>query len=363
MTRTKKLLITTLIMAAAIVIILAVCMTLRIPPFQGTPTLTLKGSDTVNITFGGSYKEPGYTAKTAGGKDITRSVKVSRDQALDQKTLEKPGKYEITYEVSYQGRSATAKRTINVRYAKPDPSSSSYGHGIAIVTYQNVYNEDNPPQNVNSASISTTRLEAHLRYLVDNGYYFPSWKELRDYIDGKIELPEKSVVLTFDNVSDSFFENAVPLLEKYDVRATAFIVCKGQSDVIKKYGNLKHVRLESNSYDLHRGGGSIGHGGIFTALSQEEGLSDLKKSIDMLGSRDAFAYPYGDYNETCEKAAKEAGFRCAVTTKSGKAAPGDDPYALPRIRTYDGMNSTSFAAAIAPEGTDIYKTKRSDVNL
>ncbi|MBQ1406695.1 MAG: polysaccharide deacetylase family protein, partial [Eubacterium sp.] len=97
----------------------------------------------------------------------------------------------------------------------------------------------------------------------------------------------------------------------------------------KKY---EHITLQSHSYDMHRPGGNIGHGGVFTALSHDEALDDLKKSIKILGNHDAFAYPFGDYTEECRDVVEEAGFLCAFTTEYGKVYPGDDPMLLPRMR-------------------------------
>ena len=61
-------------------------------------------------------------------------------------------------------------------------------------------------------------------------------------------------------------------------------------------------------------------------------MADLKKSIEICGSGDAFAYPYGDYNDSSVAMVKEAGFLCAVTTQPGKAKPGHNPLLLPRVR-------------------------------
>jgi hypothetical protein len=99
---------------------------------------------------------------------------------------------------------------------------------------------------------------------------------------------------------------------------------------------------------MHRAGGSIGHGGIFTAISEADGLADLKKSIEICGSGDAFAYPFGDYNDSSEKMVEEAGFLCAVTTEYGKAKPGQDPLLLPRVRMSLGQSLTAFQNKVAP---------------
>jgi hypothetical protein len=61
-------------------------------------------------------------------------------------------------------------------------------------------------------------------YLTDEGYSFPTWDEVRRYIDGEIDLPEKSVVLTFDDGTEGFRKYGVPLLNKYKVPATTFII-------------------------------------------------------------------------------------------------------------------------------------------
>ena len=161
-------------------------------------------------------------------------------------------------------------------------------------------------------------------------------------------MPVKSVVLTFDDCAKDFQKYGIPVLEKYNITATSFVICaKNGKEVLQKYGDAKHINFQSHSYNMHRPGGTIGHGGVFTALSQEEGVEDLKKSIDMLGSGEAFAYPFGDYTDTCEAAVEEAGFLCAFTTEYGKVHPGDDPYLLPRIRVNGGCTPEEFARDIS----------------
>ena len=249
----------------------------------------------------------------------------------------------IQYTITDGNNTVTKTRTIQTKYHKPDKNAQTYGHGIAVCMFHNVYDSANPPANLNTNYISTEDLEAILKRLIQDDYYFPSWQELRDYIDGKIELPVKSVVLTFDDCAKGFQKYGIPLLEKYNVQATSFVICaKNGKEVLQTFQNVKHINFQSHSYNMHRPGGNIGHGGIFPALSQEEGVEDLKKSIQMLGSGEAFAYPFGDYTDTCEAAVKEAGFLCAFTTEYGMVHPGDDPYLLPRIRVNGGTTADEF---------------------
>lgn len=231
----------------------------------------------------------------------------------------------------------------------PPQTEEGAERGIAILMYHTVYDPLDPPRGVNNNYISTTNLEEQLKYLTDEGYSFPTWKEVRRYIDGEIDLPEKSVVLTFDDGTDGFRKYGVPLLNKYKVPATVFII--GSRNGEKWAANrddYPYLDLESHSYDMHRPGGRIGHGGVMTALSEEEIYDDLKKSQEVIGCDQAFAYPFGDVDDLgkCRTAVEEAGFVAAVTTKLGKAHPGDDPLLLPRNRVLRRNTLTAFISLL-----------------
>ena len=221
-----------------------------------------------------------------------------------------------------------------------------------------VYDEDDPPEDLYKRYgnyISAQALEKELLWLKSENYYFPTWDEVRDYIDGKLILPDKSIVITFDDGTKNFMELGIPVLEKCKVPATSFVITKNKGEEkVKKYAS-KYVTFESHSHNMHRPGGNIGHGGIFTALSKSDALADLKKSTDIVGNNDAFAYPYGDYNDQCEEILKEAGFKCAVTTQPGKAKPGDDPYLLPRQRMSLGQSLEQFQSKVKP-GSSVVST-------
>ncbi len=215
-------------------------------------------------------------------------------------------------------------------------------NGLAICMYHNVYDESDPPDDLNTNYIEVHALEEELKYLKDNDYYYPTWEEVRAYIDGDLLLPEKSVVLTFDDGNKRFLTLGAPLLEKYEIPATSFMICNGDGqEKVDTYAS-DYLTFQSHSYNMHRDGGDIGQGGIFTALSVEEGVEDLEKSIEICGNSDAFAYPYGDYTDSCREAVEKAGFLCAVTTENRRAEPGDDPLLLPRVRMLEGQSLEGF---------------------
>ncbi len=94
-----------------------------------------------------------------------------------------------------------------------------------------------------------------------------------------------------------------------------------------------YVCFESHSYDLHHAGYTpIGHGGAIYDLSEDELVDDLSHAVDILGSRGAFAYPYGDVSDVSAAAVERVGIYCSFTTEYDRVYPGDDPTALPRVR-------------------------------
>lgn len=90
--------------------------------------------------------------------------------------------------------------------------------------YHYVYTKDDIPDSLNSNYILDTDLEAQLQYLSENNYCFPSYQELAAYVKGELTLPEKSVILTFDDGQKGFLNYGIPLLEKYQIPATSFVI-------------------------------------------------------------------------------------------------------------------------------------------
>lgn len=303
------------------------------------PVIQLAENDApVEIKWGSPYKEPGFKAFDPSGRDIRSDVKV------EVPSMKCPGEYEVKYSVTdSDGHRARAVR--RVRVAAVPQTEASKKRGLSVLMYHNVYDPKNPPDHVDANMITKDALEEELRYLVKAGYQFPRWQDVRDYLDGKISLPEKSVVLTFDDATQLFQDNGAPLLEKYDVHATSFVIVSHNGKKMLHH-HYKHIELQSHSYNMHRPGGNIGHGGVFTALSLEDGVKDLKKSQEVLGSSEAFAYPFGDYNDTCREAVKKSGFLAAFTTQYGKIYPGDDPLLLPRVRVNGSPSLQVFKAMI-----------------
>ena len=297
----------------------------------------LRGSEKTVVRQGDPYVESGAFAVDKDKGAVTDC------EISGQVDTSAPGTYQIRYKFVSGYVEKEITRNVEVISKEKFRENES---GIPVLMYHYVYTEDDKPETLNSNYISDKDLESQLKYLKEEGYYFPSFKELRAYADGEIALPQKSVILTFDDGQMGFLSYGIPLLNEYRVPATSFLI--GVNDGENKVRNnaSAYVAFESHSYNMHRPGGNIGHGGVISALSKEEIEDDLLRQQEIVGSSQAFAYPYGDVTEVAKEAVGRAGIQCAFTTQYGKVHRGDDYRALPRVRVLGGAGLESYKAGL-----------------
>ena len=216
--------------------------------------------------------------------------------------------------------------------------------GVPVLMYHYVYDESNPPSDLNGNWIVDTKLDEHMQYLNDNGFYYPSFPEVQAFIEGKHSLPAKSVVLTFDDGEDGTLGFLDALSSKHHIPVTSFMICSDQTAAANKVAKYAspYVQFESHSISMHQPGGTIGHGGRISAMTKDEILEDLRNSAAVVGSDQAFAYPFGDTTPDGQKAVSEAGLNCAFTTKNDWCYIGDDATALNRVRISGEYSIDSF---------------------
>ena len=186
--------------------------------------------------------------------------------------------------------------------------------------------------------IEISNFEEQMKYLAENDFYFPTWEQVENYIDGKQELPEKSIVITVDDGDPSFFELAVPIIQKYKIPTTSFVITYW-------YGNRAndkqdYVSYQSHSYDMHKAG-SNGKG-VMLSWDYDKIKDDILLSRDVLGGANIFCYPFGQYNDLDIKVLKENGYRLAFTTKGGRVKKGSSKYELPRVRISGNTGISEF---------------------
>ncbi len=254
-----------------------------------------------------------------------------------------PGDYEVKYTVSDScGNKAEITQKVEVR--------NELKIGLPVLMYHFFYMKDDPNyagKTPDNNLIMVEKFAEQMDYLVQENYYFPTWQEVEDYIDGKINLPEKSVVITDDDGNFTFFVLAVPVVEDRKIPTTSFIITSWYEERLdEKY---EYINYQSHSDNMHKSGAN-GKGAIVN-WTYDEIIKDLNNSKNKIknhtgNSCTVFCYPFGHYNDTAKKALKDAGYNLAFTVEGGRVKPGADKFALPRVRINGNTTMNEFKEAV-----------------
>jgi peptidoglycan/xylan/chitin deacetylase (PgdA/CDA1 family) len=188
--------------------------------------------------------------------------------------------------------------------------------------------------------------------LVSWGYRTVRFDEWLDYRDGRAtSLPEKPLIVTFDDGYTCFDRTAWPLLKERRMGATVFLVggqiggtnAWDREEIQETLLDAQRIRaLQSEGVDF----GS--HGYSHAALARippERALDELTRSRATLGTLlgrdvDVIAYPFSNQSKVVRQLAKKAGYRCAVRGKGRMNWRRTDPFGLRRIKP-DGNTTVS----------------------
>ncbi|RGC49202.1 polysaccharide deacetylase family protein [Absiella sp. AM29-15] len=217
---------------------------------------------------------------------------------------------------------------------------------VPVFMYHYFYSKANGEKAENGNWLEVNDFEDQLKYLKEKGYQTVYMQDLEYFLDGKIRLPKKSVSLTVDDGTKSIYQYAYPLLKKYDMKATLFLITNKFKDgtLPDTFQEMKEngMELQSHSYAMHTGGCDGGHGGALRCVDLDTGIKDTKKSFSIIGGGFVYCYPYGDVTESALEIMKDSGVRMAFTTNYGKIEPGMDKLQLPRVRIFGESGLSQF---------------------
>lgn len=239
--------------------------------------------------------------------------------------------------------------------------------GIPILMYHNI----SPKARLKGAyCVSVNEFENDLKYIVDNGYTTVSMKQLIDYSNGMGDLPEKPIVITFDDGQESFYTYAFPLLKKYGCCAvmsivgsyTDFYTSIDDHNVDYSYLTWQEVKelydsgiveIGNHTYNMHEINNLRKGCGIKKGEDPLEYCNELNEDIGKLQSRikdftgetpTIFAYPYGYISKETPDIIKEMGFSAVLTCseKVNYTTKQDWIYNLGRYNRASGISTQTF---------------------
>lgn len=183
--------------------------------------------------------------------------------------------------------------------------------------------------------ITPKNFEDQLKTLKDNNYQTYFVKEIPQLLSGKIKYASESAVITFDDGYEDFYTDAFPLLKKYQVKTTIYLIYDfiGKKNYLNE-GEIKDI-IDSGLVEI--GSHSLSHVYLASASASEarkQIFESKQKLEDAYGIKvETFSYPYGAYNKNVIELVKEASYSAAITVKQGLTISKDNLFSLPRLRT------------------------------
>lgn len=182
--------------------------------------------------------------------------------------------------------------------------------------------------------------EEQIKYLHDNGYHSITQAQFDAYMTGETELPDKSVMITFDDGYVDNYEYAYPILKKYGMTGTIFVI----TNLVGTKGYLTWPQIrEMSAGGMEFGSHTISHKPLtsYDQNGMRQELAGSKTILEQHLGKDCtyIAFPEGMFNDMVMEETQHAGYRYAFTVDTGRVFPWDDPYDLNRVPIFEGLNS------------------------
>lgn len=235
-----------------------------------------------------------------------------------------------------EATSVENKPTISPKDEKIGWQKTTQKFYAPILLYHHI--ELKRPQN--SYYVSPDIFDEQMKWLKDNDYTVISLDDFYTTINNEELLPPKPVVITFDDGYRDQYENAFPILKKYDFTATFYLKINNFNKGGMHADEVKELLDAGNVIGSH----SINHDNL-TKMSPDDLKYDLTESKKILEKElgvdiKHYCYPGGAYDDNVISALLDTGYKTSTTTKHKvyhEIKNKDSYFTLPRVHIDDEM--------------------------
>jgi peptidoglycan/xylan/chitin deacetylase (PgdA/CDA1 family) len=185
-----------------------------------------------------------------------------------------------------------------------------------------------------SLNVNPNIFEDQIKTLQNAGYTFLTASELADILDDKRQIVAKPILLTFDDGHNDLVSDVLPILKKYQVRATMYMISGFLDRLDFLTTEEMKTLVESKMFEI--GAHTVNHVSLaykFAPIVKYEVETSKKDLEKIFGIKVvSFAFPNGAFDEHAAKIVKEAGFTNAVATVPGERQSRQNRFFLSRIR-------------------------------
>jgi peptidoglycan/xylan/chitin deacetylase (PgdA/CDA1 family) len=203
---------------------------------------------------------------------------------------------------------------------------------MPVLMYHSIQNLDGLNDFDKNLSVSPAKFESQLSRLIAAGY---SPTTFIDVNNGNI--PQKPIILSFDDGWENYYTNALPILVKYKAKSVVFLIAGKSGNGYLNDAEITQIIKSGMEIGDH----TYTHPDL-TVLNDKQLAYEIASSKQFLENKYniniiSLCYPSGSYNDRVIVSAKEAGYKFATTTKKGAAAFAN-PFSLSRYRVFDSTN-------------------------
>lgn len=228
---------------------------------------------------------------------------------------------------------ATAAPTAIATAAAPTPTVNKTAARVPILMYHHIAPQTARDERSKQLVVPPPDFEAQLAYFQRSGYSSITLDAIAAALDHGAPLPARPLILTFDDGYDDFYTNAYPLLQRYQIKATIFIIVGRVGET--GYMSWAQLRELAASPLITVGSHTRTHPQL--AEKSDERVrdelagskADLEQQLQI--SVRHLAYPSGSYNKHTIELAREAGYQTAVTVHDGVSERADKQLQMPRV--------------------------------
>lgn len=244
---------------------------------------------------------------------------------------------------------------------------------MPVIMYHRVI-KDESEKGVHGTYVTVEQFEEQMKYLKKKGYETVTFKDLlNNRYKQRFDKDKKWIMLTFDDGYKDNYENAFPILKKYQFKGIIYVLdgieynkwdVDNPGNPEKRFTLMNQDELlEMQNYGIEFGGHTSTHPRL-AELSTEQVKSEIinsKSNIEKTIGKEllSFAYPYGSLNEEVKRIPQEAGYKFAVATDSGSIVFSDDLFEIRRIGIFPTNNLFNFKRKVSGKYNFI-KVKREE---
>lgn len=223
--------------------------------------------------------------------------------------------------------------------------------GIPVLNYHQINDKDH-----NALTVPVADFEREMAYLKADGYTSITPEQLSDHLKYGKPLPEKPVMITFDDGYRDNYTNAFPILQKYGFTASIFLV----SDFMDRFDNyltwkqvqeMSEAGINMESHTLsHVELAGLPHDELYKQLMGGKLATEWKT----LRFVKYMAYPCGNMDEAAMTAVKDCGYEGGFTVRYDLVHSWDDAYEMPRVPIFGNVQGSFLRFKLRLHGAALF---------